>query len=83
MFHGFHRNVSAPPWFDSNMVVTNSAVDDFDIARLTCSLTRSPFFGSAEAGVFGLLDCPQRWTGVVRLLGSSSPSGGRMPRWTS
>jgi myo-inositol 2-dehydrogenase / D-chiro-inositol 1-dehydrogenase len=33
MFHGFHRNVSAPPWFDSNMAVTNSAVHDFDIAR--------------------------------------------------
>jgi myo-inositol 2-dehydrogenase/D-chiro-inositol 1-dehydrogenase len=33
MFHSFHRNVSAPPWFDSNMAVTNSAVHDFDIAR--------------------------------------------------
>ena len=33
IFHGFHRNVSAPPWFDSNMAVTNSAVHDFDIAR--------------------------------------------------
>lgn len=33
MFHGFHRNVSAPPWFDSNMTISNSAVHDFDIAR--------------------------------------------------
>jgi myo-inositol 2-dehydrogenase/D-chiro-inositol 1-dehydrogenase len=33
IFHGFHRNVSAPAWFDSNMALTNSAVHDFDIAR--------------------------------------------------
>lgn len=33
MFHCFHRNVSAPPWFDSRMAITNSAVHEFDIAR--------------------------------------------------
>jgi myo-inositol 2-dehydrogenase/D-chiro-inositol 1-dehydrogenase len=33
MFHCLHRNVSAPPWFDSKMAVTNSAVHEFDIAR--------------------------------------------------
>jgi myo-inositol 2-dehydrogenase / D-chiro-inositol 1-dehydrogenase len=33
MFHCFHRNVSAPPWFDAGMAVTNSAVHEFDIAR--------------------------------------------------
>jgi myo-inositol 2-dehydrogenase/D-chiro-inositol 1-dehydrogenase len=33
MFHCFHRNVSAPPWFDSQMAITNSAPHEFDIAR--------------------------------------------------
>jgi myo-inositol 2-dehydrogenase/D-chiro-inositol 1-dehydrogenase len=33
MFHCFHRNVSAPPWFDAKMAITNSAVHEFDIAR--------------------------------------------------
>jgi myo-inositol 2-dehydrogenase/D-chiro-inositol 1-dehydrogenase len=33
MLHCFHRNVSAPSWFDAKMAVTNSAVHEFDIAR--------------------------------------------------
>jgi myo-inositol 2-dehydrogenase / D-chiro-inositol 1-dehydrogenase len=33
MLHCFHRNVSAPPWFDAGMAITNSAVHEFDIAR--------------------------------------------------
>jgi myo-inositol 2-dehydrogenase/D-chiro-inositol 1-dehydrogenase len=33
MFHCIHRNVAAPPWFDSKMAVGNSAVHEFDIAR--------------------------------------------------
>ena len=33
MFHCVHRNVSAPPWFDSKMAIANSAVHEFDIAR--------------------------------------------------
>jgi myo-inositol 2-dehydrogenase/D-chiro-inositol 1-dehydrogenase len=33
MLHCFHRNVSAPDWFDARMAVTNSAVHEFDIAR--------------------------------------------------
>lgn len=33
MFHSIHRNVVAPPWFDSIMAVTNAAVHDLDIAR--------------------------------------------------
>lgn len=33
MFHCFHRNVSAPSWFDAKMAITNSAVHEFDIAR--------------------------------------------------
>ena len=33
MFHCFHRNVSAPPWFTSIMAITNSAPHEFDIAR--------------------------------------------------
>ena len=32
-FHSVHRNASAPPWFTSEMVITNSAVHDIDIAR--------------------------------------------------
>lgn len=33
MFHCFHRNVSAPSWFTSEMAITNSAPHEFDIAR--------------------------------------------------
>lgn len=33
MFHCFHRNVSAPAFFDSRMAITNSAPHEFDIAR--------------------------------------------------
>ena len=33
MFHCFHRNVSAPPWFTSQMAITNSAPHEFDVAR--------------------------------------------------
>jgi myo-inositol 2-dehydrogenase/D-chiro-inositol 1-dehydrogenase len=33
MFHCFHRNVSAPSWFDQQMAITNSASHEFDIAR--------------------------------------------------
>jgi myo-inositol 2-dehydrogenase / D-chiro-inositol 1-dehydrogenase len=33
MFHCFHRNVSAPSWFTSQMAITNSAPHEFDIAR--------------------------------------------------
>jgi myo-inositol 2-dehydrogenase/D-chiro-inositol 1-dehydrogenase len=33
MFHCFHRNVSAPPWFTADMAITNSAPHEFDIAR--------------------------------------------------
>lgn len=32
-FHCIHRNVSAPPWFDSQMAITNSAVHEIDISR--------------------------------------------------
>jgi myo-inositol 2-dehydrogenase/D-chiro-inositol 1-dehydrogenase len=33
IFHCFHRNVSAPAWFNSKMAISNSAVHEFDIAR--------------------------------------------------
>jgi myo-inositol 2-dehydrogenase/D-chiro-inositol 1-dehydrogenase len=33
MLHCFHRNVSAPAWFDSKMAISNSAVHEFDAAR--------------------------------------------------
>lgn len=32
-FHCVHRNLAAPPWFDSKMAITNSAVHELDIAR--------------------------------------------------
>lgn len=32
-FHCVHRNLSAPPWFDAGMAITNSAVHEIDIAR--------------------------------------------------
>jgi myo-inositol 2-dehydrogenase/D-chiro-inositol 1-dehydrogenase len=46
MFHCFHRNVSAPAWFDSRMAVSNSAVHEFDIARwlLETELTQIQVF---------------------------------------
>jgi myo-inositol 2-dehydrogenase/D-chiro-inositol 1-dehydrogenase len=31
--HCVHRNASAPAWFDARMLITNSAVHEFDIAR--------------------------------------------------
>ena len=33
IFHCVHRNLSAPPWFDSRMSITNSAVHEIDISR--------------------------------------------------
>jgi myo-inositol 2-dehydrogenase/D-chiro-inositol 1-dehydrogenase len=33
LMHCIHRNVSAPPWFDSGMLISNSAVHEIDIAR--------------------------------------------------
>ena len=64
MFHGFHRNVSAPPWFDSNMAVTNSAVHDFDIARwlldaeiVAVQAFQPPMFASGGAGSPVFLVC--------------------------
>ena len=32
-FHCVHRNLSAPPWFDSKMAISNSAVHEIDICR--------------------------------------------------
>ncbi len=64
MFHCFHRNVSAPPWFDSKMAITNSAVHEFDIARwlLNCNFTSVQVFrpavspGGTGAPVFLVLE---------------------------
>lgn len=33
LFHCIHRNLSAPPWFDSQMSITNSAVHEIDVSR--------------------------------------------------
>ena len=64
MFHGFHRNVSAPPWFDSNMAITNSAVHDFDIARwlleteiITVQAFQPPMFADGGIGSPVFLVC--------------------------
>ena len=32
-FHCVHRNLSAPPWFNSKMAISNSAVHEIDISR--------------------------------------------------
>jgi myo-inositol 2-dehydrogenase/D-chiro-inositol 1-dehydrogenase len=32
-FHCIHRNLSAPPWFDAMMAISNSAVHEIDISR--------------------------------------------------
>ncbi len=56
MFHCLHRNVSAPPWFDTKMAVTNSAVHEIDIARwllddeLTSVQTYAPGASQLAAG---------------------------------
>jgi myo-inositol 2-dehydrogenase / D-chiro-inositol 1-dehydrogenase len=51
-FHSTHRNASAPSWFTSEMVITNSAVHDIDIARwlLDCEITQAKVFAPAPAG---------------------------------
>jgi myo-inositol 2-dehydrogenase/D-chiro-inositol 1-dehydrogenase len=51
MFHCVHRNVSAPPWFDSKMAIANSAVHEFDIARwvLDADLTSAHVFRPSAA----------------------------------
>jgi myo-inositol 2-dehydrogenase/D-chiro-inositol 1-dehydrogenase len=33
LMHCIHRNASAPPWFDSGMLISNSAVHEIDVAR--------------------------------------------------
>lgn len=64
MFHGFHRNVTAPPWFDANMAITNSAVHDFDIARwlldteiVTVQAFQPPMFANGGVGSPVFLVC--------------------------
>jgi myo-inositol 2-dehydrogenase/D-chiro-inositol 1-dehydrogenase len=51
LFHCVHRNVSAPDWFNSSMVVSNSAVHEFDIARwmLDAELTEIQVYRPAAA----------------------------------
>lgn len=57
MFHCFHRNVSAPSWFTSEMAITNSAPHEFDIARFvldaeckSISAFQPKFGGSSRPG---------------------------------
>lgn len=64
IFHGYHRNVSAPPWFDSIMAVTNAAVHDFDIARwlleteiVSLQAFRPPMFADGGMGSPVFLVC--------------------------
>jgi myo-inositol 2-dehydrogenase/D-chiro-inositol 1-dehydrogenase len=33
LMHCIHRNAIAPPWFDSGMLISNSAVHEIDVAR--------------------------------------------------
>lgn len=57
LFHCIHRNAVVPAFFDSGMIVTNSAVHEFDIARwlLGCDIVRIQVFGPADAGPGGPL----------------------------
>jgi len=59
MFHCVHRNVSAPPWFDSKMAIANSAVHEFDIARwmLDCEIASAHVF-QPEAATPGVIVKP-------------------------
>lgn len=68
IFHCFHRNVSAPAWFDSGMAISNSAVHEFDVAgwMLDSELTAIQAFrpgvaSAASAGhpVFLVLETAQ------------------------
>jgi myo-inositol 2-dehydrogenase/D-chiro-inositol 1-dehydrogenase len=57
-FHSAHRNASAPPWFVSEMVITNSAVHDIDIARwlLEDEFVRAKVFAPGQANAGALRD---------------------------
>jgi myo-inositol 2-dehydrogenase/D-chiro-inositol 1-dehydrogenase len=51
-FHSAHRNAAAPSWFTSEMVITNSAVHDIDIARwlLGQEFVRAKVFAPRSSG---------------------------------
>ncbi|MBI2717424.1 MAG: Gfo/Idh/MocA family oxidoreductase [Rhizobiales bacterium] len=53
MLHNFHRNVSAPTWFDAKMAISNSAVHEIDISRwlLDTELTSVQVFKPKIAGM--------------------------------
>lgn len=64
MLHCFHRNVSAPPWFTSEMAITNAAPHEFDIARFlldteykSISVFQPKFAGASRPGAPVLMVC--------------------------
>jgi myo-inositol 2-dehydrogenase / D-chiro-inositol 1-dehydrogenase len=58
LMHCIHRNASAPPWFDSEMLISNSAVHEIDIARwlLDDEFTSVTVFKRRPPGSAGLAD---------------------------
>jgi myo-inositol 2-dehydrogenase/D-chiro-inositol 1-dehydrogenase len=58
MLHCVHRNASVPPSFDSGMLISNSAVHEFDIARflLDDEFASATIFRREEPGAGGLAD---------------------------
>lgn len=58
LFHSVHRNASAPSWFTSDMIITNSAVHDIDIARwlLDDEFMRAKVFTMRTVGAGGMRD---------------------------
>ena len=55
MLHCVHRNASAPSWFDAEMVITNAAVHEIDIARflLGQEIAAATVFAPPASGAAG------------------------------
>jgi len=58
LMHCIHRNVGAPHWFDSGMLITNSAVHEIDVARwlLRCEFTSVTVFRRGNPSPGALVD---------------------------
>ncbi len=52
LLHCLHHNASAPPWFDSAMVISNAAVHEIDVARwlLGQEVTSVSVFAPGDGG---------------------------------
>lgn len=58
LMHCVHRNASAPDWFDSGMLISNSAVHEIDVARwlLDDEFASATVFGRRTPGSSDLVD---------------------------